>query len=73
MDKNIVLYILLIFGISLGLTMLALVDIIKKDFGSPALKILWHFIALIPLVGWLIYLIFGYRKGRKKSLPSEFH
>ncbi len=73
MDKNFVLYILLIFGISLGFTMLALVDIIKKDFSSPALKILWHFIALIPLLGWLIYLIFGYRKGRKKTLPSKFH
>ncbi|MCA1785563.1 MAG: PLDc N-terminal domain-containing protein [Desulfobacteraceae bacterium] len=65
--ENIILYILLVFGISLGLTMLALVDIIKKDFGSPKTKLLWHFIALIPLVGWLIYLMFGYGKGHKKS------
>jgi hypothetical protein len=66
----IILYILLIFGISLVLTMLSLVDIIKKDFGSTKIKLLWHFIALIPLAGWLIYLIFGYRKGRKKSFPA---
>jgi hypothetical protein len=66
----IILYILLIFGISLGLTMLALVDIIKKDFSSPKTKLLWHFIALIPLAGWLIYLIFGYRKGRKKTFTG---
>ncbi|HMA62763.1 MAG TPA: PLDc N-terminal domain-containing protein, partial [bacterium] len=61
---------LLIFGISLAFTMLALVDIIKKDFSSPSMKILWHFIALIPLVGWLIYLLFGFRKGRKKSFTD---
>ncbi|MCP4721789.1 MAG: hypothetical protein GY860_20200 [Desulfobacteraceae bacterium] len=65
MDK-IVLYILLIAALSLGLTMLALIDIIKKDFGSVKTKVLWHFVALIPLVGWLIYLIFGYKKGQKK-------
>jgi hypothetical protein len=68
---NLILYILLIFGISLALTMLALVDIIKKDFGSPKTKLLWHFIALIPLAGWFLYLVFGYRKGRKTSLPPE--
>lgn len=67
---NLILYILLIFGISLCLTMLALVDIIRKDFGSPKIKILWHFIALIPLIGWLFYLLFGYRKGRKKSFTA---
>jgi len=65
MDK-IVLYILLIAALSLGLTMLALIDIIKKDFGSVKSKVFWHFVALIPLVGWLIYLIFGYKKGQKK-------
>lgn len=69
MDQ-LILYILLIFGISLCLTMLALVDIIKKDFGSPRIKLLWHFIALIPLIGWLVYLVFGYRKGRKKSFTT---
>jgi len=66
MDK-IVLYILLIAALSLGLTMLALIDIIKKDFGSVKAKVLWHFVALIPLMGWLIYLIFGYKKGGKKQ------
>ncbi len=45
MDNHLILYILLIFGISLCLTMLALVDIIRKDFGSPKVKILWHFVA----------------------------
>lgn len=66
MDK-IVLYILLIAALSLGLTMLALIDILKKDFGSTKTKVLWHFVALIPLFGWLVYLIFGFKKGQKKS------
>ena len=67
MDK-LALYILLIAALSLGLTMLALIDIIKKDFGSTKTKVLWHFVALIPLIGWLIYLIFGFRKGSKKPI-----
>ncbi len=66
MDQSI-LYILLIFAISFGLTMLALIDIILKDFGSTKTKIIWHFIAIIPILGWLIYLIFGYKKGQKKK------
>ncbi len=67
MDK-IILYILLIAALSLGLTMLSLIDIIKKDFGSTKAKVLWHFVALIPLIGWLIYLIFGFKKGQKKPI-----
>jgi SNF family Na+-dependent transporter len=67
MDK-LALYILLIAALSLGLTMLALIDIIKKDFGSTKTKVLWHFVALIPLIGWLIYLIFGFKKGHKKPI-----
>ena len=67
MDKSII-YLLIAFAISFGLTMLALIDIILKDFGSTKAKIIWHFVALIPIFGWLIYLIFGYRKGVKKKL-----
>ncbi len=62
------LYILIAFAISFGLTMLALIDIILKDFGSTKAKIIWHFVAIVPLVGWLIYLLFGFRKGTKKKL-----
>ncbi len=52
-----------------GLTMLAIVDIILKDFGSIQKKALWGFIALIPFVGWLIYLLVGYKKGTRKNKP----
>ena len=47
------------------LTLLAIVDIVRKDFGTIGKKALWGIIAMIPFVGWLIYLIFGFRKGKK--------
>jgi len=47
------------------LTILAVVDIVRKDFGTIGKKALWGIIALIPFVGWLIYLIFGFREGKK--------
>ncbi len=65
---NIVLTVLIVAAVTYGFTMLALIDIIKKDFGSIKAKVIWHFIALIPFVGWLIYLVFGFKKGQKKTL-----
>jgi len=47
------------------LTVLAIVDIVRKDFGTIGKKALWGIIAMIPFIGWLIYLIFGFRKGKK--------
>ncbi len=68
MDQTLI-YVMLITAISFGLTMLALIDIILKDFGSTKAKIIWHFIAIVPVIGWIIYLIFGYKKGtRNKSV-----
>ncbi len=66
MDQT-VLYILLISAISFGLTMLALIDIIRKDFRSLKAKIIWHFVAIVPIIGWLIYFIFGFKKGQKNT------
>ena len=67
MDQT-VLIVLLIFSISFLLTMLALKDIILKDFGSNRAKLIWHFIAIVPLIGWLVYLVFGFKKGRRKPI-----
>jgi len=47
------------------LTVLVIIDIIRKDFGTIGKKALWGMIALVPFVGWLVYLIFGFRKGKK--------
>ncbi len=48
------------------LTSLSLVDILLKDFGSLKNKVIWFIIAFIPVFGWLIYLIFGFKKGTRK-------
>ncbi len=66
MEKQLLIWILVIVGICLVLTILALVDILTKDFGSAKAKFFWHFVALIPLVGWLIYLFIGFRKGSRR-------
>jgi hypothetical protein len=51
------------------LTALVLIDILLKDFGSLKNKAIWFAIAFIPVIGWLIYLLFGFKKGvKKKSL-----
>ncbi len=47
------------------LTVVAIIDIARKDFGTIGKKALWGCIALIPFVGWLVYLLFGFRKGKK--------
>lgn len=47
------------------LTVLAIIDIIRKDFGTIGKKALWGLIAVVPFIGWLVYLIFGFRKGKK--------
>jgi hypothetical protein len=47
------------------LTVWALVDIAIKDFPSLKEKALWYIVALIPFIGWLFYLLFGFRRGRK--------
>lgn len=66
MDQN-VIYFLVILAVSFGLTMLALIDIILKDFGSIKAKIIWHFVAILPFIGWLLYFIFGARQGTKRK------
>ncbi len=50
-------------------TIAAIIDIARKDFGSIGMQALWAVIALIPFVGWLIYLAFGFRKGQKPGPP----
>ena len=52
-------------------TIAAIIDIARKDFGSIGMKALWAAIALIPFVGWMLYLIFGFRKGQKPGPPVE--
>lgn len=49
------------------LTSLAIIDVATKDFGSLKAKVIWGCVAFIPFIGWLIYLVFGFRKGKRKQ------
>ena len=47
------------------LTVWALVDVFQKDFGTTGRKAFWALVAAVPFVGALIYLVLGFRRGRK--------
>ncbi len=47
------------------ITIWAIVNVAQKDFGTMGKKAFWGIIASIPFIGFIIYLIFGFRKGRK--------
>jgi hypothetical protein len=49
------------------LTVWALVDALTKDFGSTGRKVAWACVAAVPFLGALVYLAFGYRRGRKTA------
>lgn len=49
------------------LTVWAIVDIARKDFGGIEKKAAWAFVALIPFAGPIIYFSIGFRKGTRKK------
>jgi hypothetical protein len=49
-------------------TLWATVNAAQRDFGTLGKKALWLFIAAIPFIGFIVYLIFGMRKGK---MPAE--
>jgi uncharacterized membrane protein YhaH (DUF805 family) len=70
MDSSTMHTIMVWAGIGLlffAITMLAVTDVLKKDFGSTGAKAAWGLIALFPFIGWLIYLLFGFRRGKKPA------
>ena len=46
-------------------TIWAVVDVSQKDFGTGKNKAVWWVVASIPFVGFIIYLLTGFRKGKK--------
>ena len=67
MDNSLLHTIVVWAGIGLFflvLTMLAVTDALRKDFGSTKKKAIWAVIALLPFFGWAIYLLLGFRKGK---------
>ena len=47
------------------LTVWALVDVSMKTFPGKGEKVAWWLISLIPFIGWLIYLVIGFRRGTR--------
>ena len=45
-------------------TIWATLNAAQKDFGTFGKKAMWLIIAAIPFIGFIIYLIFGMRKGK---------
>jgi hypothetical protein len=52
-------------------TLWAVIHAAQKEFGSLREKVLWMMIAAIPFIGFIIYLIFGLRKGKKMGKTNE--
>ena len=47
-------------------TVWAVVNVLQKEFPSMGQKAAWGIVAMIPFVGFIIYLIFGFRKGKRR-------
>jgi hypothetical protein len=52
-------------------TLWAVIHAAQKEFGSLREKVLWMMVAAIPFIGFIIYLIFGSRKGKKMRETHE--
>jgi uncharacterized membrane protein YhaH (DUF805 family) len=46
-------------------TVWAIVDVLMKDFGTTGRKALWALVASVPFIGAVVYLLVGFRQGRK--------
>jgi hypothetical protein len=51
-------------------TFWAVLDAAQKDFGSLAHKAAWMLVGAVPFFGVFIYLIFGFRRGKKPGSPE---
>ncbi len=52
------------------MTCWAVFDIARKDFGGIEKKAAWGFTALVPFIGVIVYIVFGYRRGKPKAKPE---
>lgn len=66
--KTLFIFLALCVPFFLG-TVWAIIDVAQKDFGTTGQKALWWIVASVPFVGFLVYLVFGFRKGKKTQTP----
>ena len=65
MAPNTIYAILGICTLFILLTLWAILDAARRDFGAMEKKAAWIFISAIPFIGFIIYLIFGLKRGKK--------
>jgi hypothetical protein len=46
-------------------TVWAVLDVAQRNFATFRIKALWWLVASTPFVGFIVYLLFGMRKGKK--------
>jgi hypothetical protein len=66
--KTLFIFLALCVPFFLG-TIWAIIDVAQKDFETTGKKALWWVIASVPFVGFMVYLVFGFRKGKKSQTP----
>ncbi len=47
------------------ITFWAIFDAARRDFGSIEQKAIWVLVSAVPFIGFIVYLIFGMRRGQK--------
>ena len=52
-------------------TLWAIIHAAQNEFGNLREKSFWMIVAAIPFIGFIIYLIFGFRKWKKKGETNE--
>lgn len=60
--------VLVVVGIStpfILMTIWAVLNAAQKEFGSIEKKAAWMLVAAIPFIGFIIYVFFGLKKGKK--------
>ncbi len=65
MDFNTIIIIISICIPFVLLTLWAIFDAAQRDFGAIEKKAVWILIAAVPFVGFIVYLIFGMKRGEK--------
>jgi uncharacterized membrane protein YhaH (DUF805 family) len=56
------------------LTIWAVLNAAQKDFGSIGKQAAWMLVAAVPFFGFIIYIIFGLKRGKKPEdvdLPAK--
>ena len=68
MDLNTMLIVIGICTPFVLATFWAVLDAAQKEFGSFGHKAAWMLVGAVPFIGFVIYLLFGFKKGKR---PGE--